>query len=130
MITNADLTIFNRVPDRVGKRWVYRGHYIPAVSFYTDQKVNVGDSGVKSADIYKIRIPAENLDGYVSPAEFAGEYSGWTVDNDDLFVLGEYSGDISGIEDLRKTHRPFGVVTSWSDNRRGGSPHIRMGGGA
>lgn len=130
MITNADMTIFNKVADKENKRFVYRAHYISAVHFYTDQKATVGDAGIKSADLYKIRIPEEQLSCYMTPEEFARDQTGWTVDNDDLFVLGEYDKDIIGVGDLAKLHRPYGVVSSWSDNRRGGLPHIRIGGTA
>lgn len=130
MITNADMTIYNRVPDKKNKCFVYKAHYIPAVSFYTDQKVITGGTEVKSADIYKIRIPAESLGGYLPPDEFARDPdAGWSVENEDLFVIGKH-GDITGIADLAKLHRPYGKVNSWSDNRRGGQLHIRIGGSA
>lgn len=130
MITNADMTIYNRVPDKGKKCFVYKAHYIPAVSFYTDQKVITGGAEVKSADVYKIRIPEESLEGYLPPDEFArAPDTGWSVENEDLFVTGKH-GEIAGIADLAELHRPYGKVSSWSDNRRGGLPHIRIGGNA
>ena len=64
MLTNADITIFNKIPNQSKKCFDYVGHYISDVSFYTDQKVSVGDGGLKSANVYKIRIPEESLEGY------------------------------------------------------------------
>lgn len=128
MITNADMTIYNRVANKEKKCFEYKAHYIPAVNFYTNQTVVLDNSNVKRDDLYKIRIPGECLEGYKTPEEFRknpGE--GWTVENDDLFVIGRYS-DITSIKDLEALHRPYGTIRRWSDNRRGGLPHIRIGG--
>ncbi len=53
MLTNADITIFNKIPNQSKKCFDYVGHYISDVSFYTDQKVSVGDGGLKSANVIK-----------------------------------------------------------------------------
>lgn len=130
MITNADMTIYNQVPNKEKKCHEWRAHYIPAVSFYTDQKASFGDAKEKREDIYKIRIPEECLKEFKTPEEFhKAPDGGWTVDKDSLFILGRH-GEITGIQDLEKIHRPYGIVRSWSDNRRGGLPHIRIGGTA
>lgn len=128
MITNADMTLYNRVANKEKKCFEYTCHYIPAVSFYTDQKTSFGDAKEKRGDIYKIRIPGECLDGFKTPEEFhEASDDGWTVEKDSLFILGRH-GEIRGIQDLENLHRPYGIVRSWSDNRRGGLPHIRIGG--
>lgn len=130
MTTNADITIYNRIPDRAKGCFEWRPHYIPAVSFYTDQKSSFSEAGAKREDIYKIRIPEESLEGYKTPEEFhANPGSGWTVEKEDLFVTGQH-GEIIGIQDLEKLHRPYGTVQGWSGNRRGGLPHIRIRGEA
>lgn len=129
MTTNADITIYNRIANREKARYEWRSHYIPAVSFYTDQKSSFGDAGTKREDIYKIRIPEESLEGYKTPEEFHEDPgTGWTVEKEDLFVVGQF-GEIDGIKDLEKLHRPYGTVKSWSDNRRGCTAHIRITGG-
>ena len=92
-----------------------------------------GDGGLKHADVFKIRIPAEYLDGYVAPDEYAKlpyspEMTAWTVEKEDLFILGVYDLKINGIGDLQKTHRPYGMVDNYGDNRKGFIPHIRFGG--
>ena len=51
MLTNASLTIFNRFPDGQSRKFVYIPHYIPNVWLHKDQKVSVGDGGLKSADV-------------------------------------------------------------------------------
>lgn len=128
MITNADMTIYNQVPNKQKKCFEWKSHYIPAVSFHTDQKASFGDAGTKREDIYKIRIPGEHLEDYRTPEEFHKDFGeGWTVEKGNLFVTGHH-GEIAGIQDLEKLHRPYGIINSWSDNRRGSTPHIRIGG--
>lgn len=127
MQTNASLTIYNRVPNVEKKCFEYKKHFIPEVHFFTDQKVEVGDVGLKSADVYKIRIPGESLDGY-APSNEPLLAEKWTIEKDDLFVLGDGPAQIEGKAELTRMHKPYGMVKSWSDNRRGRNPHIRIGG--
>ncbi len=136
MITNADLTLFNkrRIDKRTG-RPVYLRTWIKGVSFYTDQKVKVTEeAGVISKDMYKIRIP-EGADAegkqYVDAERYksmtdeeASRY--WTIDNDDLFGKGLLPEFEKEADFLR--HQYTGKVVSFSDNRRGGLPHFRIGG--
>ncbi len=136
MLTNADLTIFNkRRVDKTTARPVYFCTQIKGVNFYTDQKVRVNEKGdVVSADIYKIRIPEDADTGgkqYVDadtykrmPDEEALKY--WTIDNDDLFGKGLFDEFEKESEFLK--HQYTGKVQSFSDNRRGGFPHFRIGG--
>lgn len=137
MITNTSLTIYNRRKNRKTGFHEYVRHFIPEVHWYTDQKIKVADKGsgggIESADVYKIRIPEEQLRDYIAPEEFvrlSDEEIGakWTVENQDLFVKGECVIDIKSVADLEKLHKTYGAVNSWSDNRFGGLPHIRIGG--
>lgn len=131
MITNASITIFNKLANTEKKCFEYRRHYISEVHWHTDQKVEVSDKGVKSADIYEIRIPKESLTGYVAPDEYVKHppsANQWTVENGDLFILGECALANPTLGELERMHQPFGIVKSWSDNRRGRMPHIRIGG--
>lgn len=136
MITNADLTIFNkRRIEKATGRPVYFRTWIKGVSFYTDQKVKVTEeAGVISKDMYKIRIP-EGADAegkqYVDAERYksmtdeeASRY--WTIDNDDLFGKGLLPEFEKEADFLRRQYT--GKVVSFSDNRRGGLPHFRIGG--
>ena len=51
MLTNAEIVIFNQFPDREKKRMIYVPHKVPKVWLYKDQKVTVGEHGLKSAEI-------------------------------------------------------------------------------
>lgn len=137
MITNADITIFNkRRIDKATARPVYFRTQIKGVNFYTDQKVRVtDDGGVVSADVYKIRIPEDadtqgkqyiDADRY---AELTDEeaLSYWTINNDDLFGRGLLIDFEKESEFLKRQYT--GKILSFADNRRGGLPHWRIGGG-
>lgn len=135
MLTNAEITIFNRFPDKDSKKFVYLPHHISAVWFHTDQKTSVTTGGMVSADVYQIRIPYEECSEWIPPEEFAKSVpplSGWTVQNGDLFIVGQWHGntEVSGIEEIKKEFSGVvGKVLSHSENFFGSSKHIRIGGG-
>lgn len=125
MITNADITIYNKNLELETKMDTWKRTVIRGVSFYSDIKVSLDSNGLATADIYKVRIPEECCDGYVPEDKYLGEDGTWTVRNDDYIVLGESSLEIERPKDLKGTHFR---INSWSDNRRGSLPHIRIGG--
>ncbi len=136
MITNASMTLYHRKLNLETGHSEYVRYFIPDIYWYTDQKIVVQEKGVQSADVYKIRIPKEELTGYVSPQQYRNltesekEYY-WTVENQDIFVKGECELEtICSSADLEKKGYVFGIVNSWSDNRFGGIPHLRIGGAA
>lgn len=135
MLTNAEITIFNCFPDKDSKKFVYIPHYIPSVWFHTDQKISVTSGGMVSADSYQIRIPRRVCEGWLPPEEFnSSSYpmGRWTVQNDDLFIVGQWYGSmqVSGIEEIKREFSGVvGKVLSHSENFFGSSPHIRIGGG-
>ena len=108
MIINAEVTIYNRKVNPDTRKVEYFGHVSPC-HYYCENKVitgDKGDGGLKHADVFKIRIPAEYLDGYVVPDEYAKlpyspEMTAWTVEKEDLFILGVYDLKINGIGDLQ-----------------------------
>ena len=57
MITNADVTIYNKRVDKKTRQTVYVRTVLRDVHWYTDQKVSVCDKGLNSADVIKIRVP-------------------------------------------------------------------------
>lgn len=72
MITNADITLYNHYYDKDARLDKWQRTFIRGVHFYVDHKVSVGDNGVNSADVYKIRIPedAECQNAYISEDEW------------------------------------------------------------
>ena len=106
---------------------------IENVHVYVDHKASAGDSGLNSAEVYKIRIPTdvENADQYLPPEEYAklkDPEEHWTIQTDDQIVLGEYDQEIERPADLKDVRLRHCKVLSWSDNRFGGLPHWRIEG--
>lgn len=133
MITNADITLYNHKYDKNTRLDTWQRTVIRGVHFYVDNKVAVGDGGLNSADVYKIRIPehAECSRKYIPEDEYFAKQitSGhWTLQEDDIVVRGICKIDIEKPADLKNRHIKYCKITSWSDNRYGGQPHWRIGG--
>lgn len=135
MITNADLTIYNkRGVDKETARPIYFRTQIKGVNFYTKQEVQTTDKGLASSDLYKIRIPEDadtqgkqyiDADAYGKLTDQEAE-GYWTINNGDLFGRGLLNDFEKESEFLKRQYT--GKVLSFSDNRRGGLPHWRIGG--
>lgn len=133
MQTNADITLYNHKYNKITRRDEWHRTVILGVHFYVDNKVVLGDNGLNSADVYKIRIPedAECVSCYIDEDAYAGmeQVEGtWTLQNDDYIVLGICDMEIERPSDLKQIHNQYCKITSWSDNRFGGQPHWRIGG--
>ena len=133
MLTNATITIYNHKYDPLTRYDTWHRTVIKDVHVHIEHKVTVLESGVKSADVYKIRIPedVENADQYLPPEEYKelkepGEH--WTIQADDQIVLGEYDQEIERPAELKDVLLKHCKVQSWSDNRFGGLPHWKIGG--
>lgn len=125
MISNTSITIYNRFYNSATRLDEWKHKYIKNVSFFTDSKVSLDSDGLKSANIFKIRIPgsAPECRSYVSSEEYTGATGTWTVQMDDYIMIGE-GGDVVSPKDFAGAIR----VNSFSDNRRGNLPHLRIGG--
>lgn len=133
MLTNATITIYNRKTGSKTTFDTWNRTVIRGVHVYVDHKVSAGDSGLNSAEVYKIRIPTdvENADQYLPPEEYVKKDNPgdcWTIQLDDHIVLGECDKKIEKPADLTDVRLRHCKVLSWSDNRFGGLPHWRIGG--
>ena len=109
----------------------YRRTVIRGVWFYADNKTAITADGIRSADVFKVRIPTHaDLGGanYVPPEEYAGMDGTWTLKADDYVARGILEDEIEKPADLKKEGRQVFRITSWADNRFGGLPHWRIGG--
>ena len=72
MITNATITIYNRKRGDKDTYDTWNRTVLRDVHVYIDHKTALTESGLKSADVYKIRIPeeVENADRYLPPEEY------------------------------------------------------------
>lgn len=127
MLTNADITIYNKVVVNGANTWLRT--QIKGVSWYNNLGMALQSGAVVSSDIFAVRIP--NTSGYVSAKEYASltDRTGkWTVQKDDIVCRGLITTAITGLATLTANKEQAFKVTSFSDNRRGGQPHIRIGG--
>ena len=92
MLTNATITIYNHRYDSLTRFDTWHRTIIENVHVYVDHKASAGDSGLNSAEVYKIRIPTdvENADQYLPPEEYAklkdpdavnGQTERWSANN-------------------------------------------------
>lgn len=132
MMTNTDITIYNREYDSENRINIWHRTVIRDVWFHVDNKVSQTDSGLKSANICKIRIPENSpKKEYLDPESYAAAENKdgyWTIQEDDIVVQGTFAWEITRPADLQGLHKRYWKVISWSDNRFGGSPHWRIGG--
>ncbi len=86
---------------------------IKGVHFFVDHKVSVGDNGLNSADVYKIRIPIDaEIDGiYMTEDEWMDSGTDvqgkWTLQSDDIVVLGECNMDIKRPAELKEAGKRY-----------------------
>lgn len=131
MKTNGDITLYNRRYSKDTRSDVWCRTVLHNVWIYTDNKIQLSDSGVKTADVFKIRIPAHVSTNKEYVSEDAWQTVDadecWTLQQDDCFCIGE-GPEISAPSDLEKLRARSGRIFSWSDNRFGSQPHWRIEG--
>lgn len=113
MITNANITIVSRIFDEETREDKYIAKVIKDVSWYADFKASIGESGLKSGDIYKVRIPLD-------------EDINIKVSKGDIVVRGDIEITESDTPKTIMKDREAFIVTSFSINARGSLKHIRV----
>lgn len=137
MQNNETITIYNQRTNRKTRLPEWIPSILCGCSWYTAQKIALDSNGVTSANVYAIRIFPDFLSeegrSYIPPGQYAklseeesGQY--WTIQNDDRIVRGSAVIDVKKASDLEEHYEEVAVVTSYSDNRGGLLPHIRVGG--
>ena len=107
MLTNTDITIYNREYDPETRLDSWKRVYVPEAWWYKNEKASITTNGLKSADVYTIRIPDTRI----------------ALKKDDYVVKGncqvrmETVNDLEGLEKAR--------ITSVNYNTFGGNPHIK-----
>ena len=133
MLTNSDITVFNSYIDE-DDNTIYSPTVIHDVNWQSEEKVNINDKGLISADEIKIYIPVTSLNGieyvprkaYNSLKDKTGYF---TLKEGDKIVKGEYKGEISSIKDFNKLDN-VATIISVADNRYGSisMQHFEVGG--
>ena len=132
MLTNADITIFNKWYNRETRLDEWKRTQIRGVNWYGGQKVTVTDNGLQSADAYTVRIPAASAPQgkkFVLPEDFKAAAGNalaglWTLQSGDLVVRELIADDIAKAADVTGKYSQCFTVTGWRDNRRG-SPAVQ-----
>ena len=107
MLTNTDITIYNREYDSESGFDTWKRVYVPEAWWYKNEKSSITTEGLKQADAYTIRIPDTSI----------------VLRKDDYIVKGncdvvmETVKDLDGLEKTR--------ITSVNYNTFGGNPHIK-----
>ena len=107
MLTNTDITIYNREYDPETRLDSWRRVYVPEARWYKNEKASITSDGLKSADVYTIRIPDTSI----------------VLKKDDYVVRGSCCVDMRTVKDLEGLEKAR--ITSVNYNTFGGNPHIK-----
>lgn len=135
MITNADITIFNKiVRDRTH---VFTPTVIAGVCF-VHKYARSGGAAEQTDDEYIVRIPktatingAPAFDKYLPADAYRtlDDPTGyWTIQKDDIILKG---AGLETVEAVKASKREFCLITEWQDDTSRGSDavqHFRIGG--
>lgn len=110
MLTNTDATLYSRKYDPSARLDAWERVYLPAVWWHKSEQSSVTTDGLKTADVYTIRIPDTGVE----------------VKKDDYIVRGNCPVKMQTVKDLEGTERCR--VTAANYNSFGDSPHIKVGG--
>ncbi len=143
MITNADITLFNRFYDSKNRQDIFLPTVIKGVSLYMKSGSSGDNKFRESTATYKIRIPIDADMGessYVDLVEyckmdFEDAKKHWTLQADSIVILAVVEeSDAQGkakLTELSKKYGTFVTVTDFSDNTTRGikrMAHWRIGG--
>lgn len=108
MITNTDITIYSREYNPSTRLDKWKRTYVPEAWWFKSEKSSVTTDGLKSADVYTIRIPDTSV----------------SVKKDDYIVKGNCMVDMQTVKDLEGLEKTN--VSSANYNVSGGNPHIKV----
>ena len=149
MITNANMTLYNRKYDPVSREDKWYATNIAGVRVFADHKAVGSSTGTDKDPTFKIRIPVSAACNktYVPEDEWdhCDPNECWTLRIDDYVALGHVSGgmwqyDAAAYADgitgaVSAIKRPAEIsapnkfkIMSWGDNRFGGLQHWRIEG--
>lgn len=139
MITNADITIFNKRYVREERTEKFVATQIRGVSFYSRKGTSSGNQDRNAKDTYTIRVPdTADTSGkaYAEPMEYSGmddeKFLGyWTIQRGDIIVRGLSELEEATETELKQSYLDVITVTNFTDNRSRCSAcmmHWRIGG--
>ena len=107
MLTNTDVTIYNREYDQKTGLDTWTRVYVPEAWWYKNEKASITTDGLKSADVYTVRIPDTSI----------------ALKKDDYIVRGNCHVEMETVKDLEGLEKTR--VTSVNYNTFGGNQHIK-----
>lgn len=108
MLTNTDITIYNRTYDPKTRLDTWKRVYVPEVWWFKKEQSSITTDGRKNADVYTIRIPDTSVE----------------VKKDDYLVKGDCQIAMQTIKDLDGLEKTR--ATSVNYNTFGSNPHIKV----
>lgn len=130
MLTNADITLFNRYYDNDSDEYKYARTFLRGVNWQDSQAINISQSaGVKSTNHTRVFIPLK-VDSeektYLKPKTFkrSDKVTNYTLDNADIVVKGIVDFDMNdansgGFKALLRDFDDVMKITKVVDNRYG-----------
>ena len=130
MMTNADITVYNRQFDKAQDKYIYLRTYLKGVNWQDSKGIRIAESGVVSDDRTRIFIPldvdAEDKQ-YKKPKTYKrmdDKSLFYTLDNEDIVVKGVIDFDLTGnpgenVSSLQAKYDDVMVITKVIDNRYG-----------
>lgn len=106
MLVNSDCTIFNRISN--GDTDILVKQYVPECWWFEDTKSDITTSGLKSADVLKVRIPDINVQ----------------IKKGDIIVKGNCDINAQTVKDLSGV--AYFKVTGTNYNLFGDEMHIKV----
>ncbi len=130
MMTNADITVYNRQFDKAQDKYIYLRTYLKGVNWQESKGIRIAESGVVSDDRTRIFIPLDvDAEGkqYKKPKTYRrmdDKSLFYTLDNEDIVVKGIIDFDLTGnpgenVSSLQAKYDDVMVITKVIDNRYG-----------
>lgn len=130
-LCNETITVFNAKLNTGTDTDDYNATVISGVSWFCEI-VSAVDNGLKAANKFTIRIPADADFGgkaYVSPLDYAGaqDVSGlFTLQNGDIVVKGAVTGSGLRPAQLHKLYEAFTILGVTDNRRTANAPHWKV----
>lgn len=126
MFTNADMTIYNKIPQQGTGREIYKRTEIYNVFWNESRDITSSENGIKKEDTVRVMIPLESLHTikkeYKSPKLWLSEKNKenyYTFKHKDIIVKGIIKEEITTAKELEQKYDNVFAITSISDNRYG-----------
>lgn len=107
MLTNTDITIYNRKYDPESRLDTWKRTYVPAAWWFKQEQSSITTEGLRIADVYTIRIPDTSI----------------ALKKDDYIVKGNCDVVMETVKDLDGLEKT--KITSVNYNTFGSNPHIK-----